>query len=479
MTKYITYIIFFLIFFHQIKAQNLTAHSIDSSVQKFMKELKIPGCAVAILKDNTVVKLQGYGMASLEFDVPVTIKTKFLLDSQTKLFTAIAMMKLQEQGKMKLDDPINLYLDSIPALWKNVTIRNLLTHSSGIHDDYVPVYNDESLMEYSEQELYHHALQQPLDFAPGSRVRYNNLGFFLATVLIEKVTHVPYQTFMVDSFFAPLGLGSISFAAQKEIVKNYATAYALEDDKIVHMRDYALSQQGFSYMMKASIEELAQFDKLFNEGKVINKKSINEMRKFFVTNDHLTGIEEKLMQFQGIAYEINFMDGYTTYSKGGAAGTMYTQIPDLHLTVIILSNRLNDHVPMLTCQLARIAEPALAYHQSVKDADTALTTKMKHAFIDIMSGKFDSTEVNPKYFLLNSPDFYKERKKDVEQLTSFIYAGQHKMENRNLMLSGEHADRVIVYNIKIGELEFPEFFYLSDKGKILFLSNELYQRQYF
>jgi hypothetical protein len=278
---------------------------------------------------------------------------------------------------------------------------------------------------------------------------------------------------------SPLGLGSISFAAQKEVVTNYATAYALEDDRIVHMRDYALSQQGFSYMMKASIEELAQFDKLFNEGKVINKKSIDEMRKFFVTNDHLTGIEEKLMQFQGIAYEINFIDGYTTYSKGGAAGTMYMQVPGLHLTVIILSNRLNDHVPMLTCQLARIAEPVLANHQSAKDADTSLTAKMKHAFIDIMSGMFDSVEVNPKYFLLNSPDFYKERKKDVEQLTSFTYAGQHKMEDRNLMLSGEHTDRVMIYNIKIGALEFPEFFYLSDKGKILFLSNELYQRQYF
>jgi CubicO group peptidase (beta-lactamase class C family) len=314
MKKYITCIILSLVCFHKTNAQTATDHAIDACVQKFMKELKIPGCAVAILKDNTVVKLQGYGMASLEFDVPVTSKTKFLLDSQTKLFTAIAMIKMQEEGKIKLDDSINLYLDSIPALWKNVTIINLLTHSSGIHDEYVPVYNDESLMEYSEQELYHHALQQPLDFAPGSRVRYNNLGFFLATVLIEKVSHVPYQKFMVDSFFTPLGLSSISFAAQKEIVKNYATAYALEDDKIVHMRDYALSQQGFSYMMKASIEELAQFDKLFKEGKVISKKSIDEMRKFFITNDNLTGVDEKLMQFLGIAYETYFMDGYTTYS---------------------------------------------------------------------------------------------------------------------------------------------------------------------
>jgi CubicO group peptidase (beta-lactamase class C family) len=158
MIKFKTWIIVFLLISYKTDAQNTTQHAIDSCVRKFMREFQIPGCAIVILKDNTVVRIKAYGLASLEYQVPVTIKTKFLLDSQTKLFTAMAIMKLQEEGKLKLDNPINLYLDGIPAPWKKVTVRNLLTHSSGVRDNYVPTYNGSNSMEYSQQELYHYAL---------------------------------------------------------------------------------------------------------------------------------------------------------------------------------------------------------------------------------------------------------------------------------------------------------------------------------
>jgi CubicO group peptidase (beta-lactamase class C family) len=93
-------IILFLLLSFKTEAQNTTKDAIDTCVRKFMRELQIPGCSVAILKDNTVVRIKAYGFASLEYNVPVTIKTKFLLDSQTKLFTAMAIMKLQEEGKV-------------------------------------------------------------------------------------------------------------------------------------------------------------------------------------------------------------------------------------------------------------------------------------------------------------------------------------------------------------------------------------------
>jgi D-alanyl-D-alanine carboxypeptidase len=479
MTKFKNCIIFLLLISFKADAQNKTQQAIDNCVRKFMREYQIPGCAIAILKDNTVIRIKAYGLASLEYNVPVSINTKFLLDSQSKLFTAMAIMKLQEEGKVKLDDPINKYLDSIPASWKNVTVRNLLTHSSGIRDNYVPMYNGSSSTEYSIQELYHYALLQPLEFKTGDRVIYNNLGFFLCTILIEIISHVPFQIYMVESFFTPLGLSDISYADQHQVVKNYATAYTLENNKVVHMRDYAISQQGFSYMMKASIEDLAKFDKLFNEGKVLKKESIAEMRTFFVTNDHLSGIEELGIQFQGIAYETNFMNGFTTYSKGGGAGTIYMQIPGLKLTVIVLSNREHDHPGMLSAQLARIADPSLTIHHPLTDPDPSLTKKMKLSFIEMLSGKFDSTKINPKFFLYFRPSFYEKRKVDLQQLQSFTYSGQEKMQDRNLLISGEHADRVLIYNVKIGSLEFPQFFYLSDQGKILFVNNELSEWDYF
>lgn len=92
MTKFKTCLVFILLFQYKAGAQNKTSHTIDSCVLKFMRDLQIPGCAIVILKDNTVVRMKAYGLASLEYHVPVSIKTKFLMDSQTKLFTAMAKL---------------------------------------------------------------------------------------------------------------------------------------------------------------------------------------------------------------------------------------------------------------------------------------------------------------------------------------------------------------------------------------------------
>jgi D-alanyl-D-alanine carboxypeptidase len=457
--------------------QKKSEDTIDRFVKKMMKHYQIPGCAIAILKDNTVIKLKGYGLASIEFNVPVTTKTKFLLDSQTKLFTAIALMKLQELGEITLDDPINKYLDSIPASWHNVTIRNLLTHSSGIRDNYVPDYGTGvSLMEYTQEQLYHQAINQPLDFKTGDNISYNNLGFFLATIIIEKVTHLPYQDYMTNEFFGPLGLTNISFAPQEDVESNYATAYTLKNNRIVHMRDYAISQQGFSYMMKSSVEDLAKFSVLFNNEKVISKRSIDEMRKLFITNDNLCKIEQRFgAGFIGLAYEIWFVDGHTAYSKTGGAGTIYMQIPDLHLTVIILSNREHyDKVGMATV-LARLAAPALKNnsegHAQSKNEDSLLTKQMKSTFIHCLSAENDSGRLKPVFFSF-FPHQYDERNV-VQQLKSFRYAGEYEMNDRTLVLYGSHADKVIVYNAKLADLDLLVYFYLSDDGKILFADAEI------
>ena len=330
-------------------------------------------------------------------------------------------------------------------------------------------------MEYTEGQLYHQAIQQSLDFKTGDAITYNNLGFFLATIIIEKVTHVPYQNYMTDSFFAPLGLTNISFAPQENIVKNYATAYTLKDNTIVHMRDYAISQQGFSYMMKASVEDLAKFDVLFNNEKVISKRSIDEMRKLFITNDNLNKIEQRFESgFIGIAYEVWFVDGYTAYFKTGGAGTIYMQIPALHLTIIILSNRQADNVVDMATVLARLASPVFKINPAsqiqFRNEDLSLTKQMKFTFINCISGKNDSAKLNPVFFSF-FPHKYDD-KKVTEQLTSFTYAGQYKMNDRNLILYGSNADKVIAYKAKLNDLDLLVYFYLSADGKILFADAE-------
>lgn len=489
-------LILLLLFFYSANAQKKSKDSIDLFMEKYITQRQVPGCAIALLKNNTIVKMNGYGFASLEFNVPVTLKSKFLLDSETKLFTSFAMMKLQEQGKLKLDDPINQYLDSIPAAWQKATIRNLLTHSSGIHDDYVPYYHSASLMEYTNDELYGYALQQPLDFQPGTRTKYNNLGFFLATILIEKVTHTSYPKFMTDSFFAPLGLKDISFAPQDAVVKDYATPYTIRHDSIVRMRDYAVSQQGFSYMMKASVQDLAKFDQLLNDGKVISRESIAEMRKPFITNDGIATFEDLYPMFEGIGYAINFIDGYTIYSKGGASGCLYMQIPARHLTLIIMANQGAGYYNSyeLAAYLARFADHSLSNlgnftpyqyqqvlqkfeaellpnqpqkKQAVKDPHPELTKQMNQNFINFLSRKFDSGYINLRFTSGIPPGFFGDGKQMLQKLQTFTYAGEFQMHDNHLVLFGEHPERVIAYKVKIDNVDYTFFFYLSDKNRIV------------
>jgi CubicO group peptidase (beta-lactamase class C family) len=227
--------------------------------------------------------------------------------------------------------------------------------------------------------------------------------------------------------------------------------------------------------MKASVEDLAKFDVLFNNEKVISKHSIDEMRELFITNDKIHKVEQRFEAgFIGLAYEVWFVDGYTAYSKTGGAGTIYMQIPALHLTVIILSNRAADDVVGMATAVAKLASPVFKINPAsqiqFKNENPSFTKQMKLTFMNCISGENDSAKLNPVFFSF-FPHKYDE-KKVAEQLTSFTYAGEYKMNDRNLILYGSNADKVIAYKTKLADLDLLVYFYLSDEGIILFADAE-------
>ena len=120
--------------------------------------------------------------------MPVTVHTRFHLDSLSKLFSAVAVMQLAQQGKLTLDDPISHWLDGLQPSWSTITVRHLLTHSSGIVDDYAENFHGSMLVSYDKTTLFEHARTRPLEFRPGDKARYNNLGFFLLTLIIERAS---------------------------------------------------------------------------------------------------------------------------------------------------------------------------------------------------------------------------------------------------------------------------------------------------
>ncbi|MGC1131017.1 MAG: serine hydrolase domain-containing protein, partial [Candidatus Acidiferrales bacterium] len=186
---------------------------VDLYVDTEIKAQKIPGLALAIVRDGKIVKAKGYGLANVELDVPVKPETLFQTGSVGKQFTATAVMMLVEEGKVGLDDKITKYFPDVPVAWQEITVRNLLSHTSGIPD-----YTGEDKSgnehaidfrkDYTEDDLLKKAESLPMLFKPGEKWSYSNTGYVVLGILIHRVTGEFYGDFLQQRIFKPLGMSA-------------------------------------------------------------------------------------------------------------------------------------------------------------------------------------------------------------------------------------------------------------------------------
>ncbi len=199
------------------------ARSIDDYVLGVIQKRHIPGVSVAIVKNGKLLQAKGYGLANVELSVPATEKTVYQLASVTKQFTATAIMMLVEQGKLGLGDKISKHLPDLPAAWKEVTIRHLLNHTSGIKS-YTSVkdFFKTARKDYTHREILDLVAKDPLEFAPGEKWRYCNTGYFLLGMIIEKVSGKTYGEFLDERIFKPLGMTQTRVNDLHAIIPNRA-----------------------------------------------------------------------------------------------------------------------------------------------------------------------------------------------------------------------------------------------------------------
>ena len=249
------------------------ADDIDRYVQSQLKRQHIPGLSLAVIQKGRIVKLRGYGFADLERKVPVTPATVFEIGSITKQFTAAAMMLLVEQNKIGLDDPIERYLTGIPEDWKPVTIRQLLTHTSGIADY-------EEIMGYgayrnpmTATEVIALAAGKPLDFAPGTKWNYSNTGYFLLTLIIEKVSAEPYSQFVRSHVLDPAGMNHTRSSDPFEIIPNRSAGYAYANGRLANRDAIQPTATGGAGMLVSTTGDLAKWDAALARQAILTNES--------------------------------------------------------------------------------------------------------------------------------------------------------------------------------------------------------------
>jgi CubicO group peptidase (beta-lactamase class C family) len=324
---------------HRLAAQDLDGR-MDALVEQMREEQKVPGLAVAVLRDGKLVRAKGYGLANIELDVPVKPETIFQTGSVGKQFTATAVMMLVEEGKVNLDDKLSKYFAGTPAAWNDITVRNLLTHTSGI-----PEYTESKnalakelfsmRADYTEDDLYQRMIKMPLDFAPGTKWQYSNSGYLLLGILLHKVTGEFYGDFLQQRIFRPLGMTATRIISEEDIVPNRAAGYRLAKGQIKNQEWVSPSlnttADGALY---TNVLDLGKWDAALYTETLVKKSSLAQMWTPVTLKDGRT-------HPYGFGWFLNAVNGHRLIEHDGAwqGFTMnISRYVDDELTVIVMTN---------------------------------------------------------------------------------------------------------------------------------------------
>ncbi len=301
-----------------------------------MKSKNIPGLSLAVVREGKIVLAKGYGMANLELSTPANEKTCFLLYSITKSFTAMATMMLVEEGKISLEDPISKYLKDLPAIWNRVTIRQLLNHTSGIKNwGELPFKPGDTTRDYTQAEIIKMVAAFPLDFPPGERWAYNETGYSLLGMLIEKVSGKTYEQFLRERIFAPLGMRDTRLDNSAEIIPNRADGYTWHNNGF---RNAERPNPTLSFSIGGLIStvlDLAKWDAALYTEKLLKKSTLEQMWTYTKLNNG------QIVSDYGLGFNLTPFRGHKRVGhSGGHTGfaTTITRFVDDKVTVIVLTN---------------------------------------------------------------------------------------------------------------------------------------------
>lgn len=218
--------------------------AIDTLVLAWMRETRTPGAQVAIVRGGRTVVERVYGWSDLASCVPATAETRFGVGSITKQTTAVGALMLVDQGKLSLDDPITRWLPESGDAWRGITIRHLLTHTSGIrdtgHDDPVyPQIDIDKKIDTSDSALVARLARDPVNFPPGEGWAYSNTGYLLLSIIIGRVSGAPFPVWMHEHVFEPLGMHATRLFDPTEVIPAMARGYSEDRDGKLRLGFYS------------------------------------------------------------------------------------------------------------------------------------------------------------------------------------------------------------------------------------------------
>jgi CubicO group peptidase (beta-lactamase class C family) len=270
--------LFFLIGLKAISFAQTT--QVDAIIQREIKERKIPGLQIAVVQKGKIVFSKSYGIANLQYSVPVTPKSVFQINSCTKAFTGVAIMQLVEEGKIDLESPVSRYLDSLPEPWQPIKLRQLLTHVSGLPD--ILRVLDSAPAGLSEEAAWAKTKAMPMSFPTGTQFSYNQTNYALLGKIIDKYRAKPFAQVFKEQQFQIAGMLNTDFGDYRDVIPNFTQSYKyvsnldgqkLKTEKLINFNAEFPPFRRTASGMNSTAEDVARWLIALQQGKLLKTKS--------------------------------------------------------------------------------------------------------------------------------------------------------------------------------------------------------------
>lgn len=334
-------------------------------IQREMHERRIPGLQVAVVREGRIVLFKSYGVANLQYSVPVTEKTLFSINSCTKAFTGVAIMQLVEEGKVDLSAPVSRYLEGLPAAWQSVTIRQLLTHVSGLPDFNRVIYpiNDSFLGVKSEESAWTKLQTLPMDFATGTRSSYNQTNYVLLGKLVEHFRAQKAVDVIKEGEFRVAGMSDTLFGDSRDVVPNKAQCYryirnldghALKDEKLINSYEEMPSLKDVNDGIISTAEDVARWTIALQHGTLL--KTREALQTLWTAGNLNDGSSTQW----ALGWVTKPRPKHRAVIATGGLRSAFFVYPDDDLAVVVLTNLIGGYPEDFIDELAGIYNPEIA-----------------------------------------------------------------------------------------------------------------------
>ncbi len=311
--------------------------AMDTRIRAEMTSQNIPGVAIGVASRGRIIHIGNYGLANVELSVPVSDSTVFEIGSISKQFVAAAALMLVQDNRLGLDDPIHKYLADLPGDWLGVTVRQLLTHTSGIPDYEEIGSYDQYSFRFTPEQIIRVAHSRPMDFAPGQGFYYSNTGYFLLSMIVERIEGRPLGEVLIARIFKPLGMTQTRMATPEDIIAHRASGYWVDrTGTILRNRDatQTSSTLGAGGLL-SSVSDMAKWDASLYGHTLLT----DAMKKAMWTS--VTLPNGKPTNY-GFGWDVSPYRGRAATSHTGQVQgfvTSFTRLTDDNVAIIVFTNR--------------------------------------------------------------------------------------------------------------------------------------------